>query len=152
MQVFDDEQYLLTRAIADTILPRTDSPSASDVKVPEFMDLLLQDVFESEASTLFLKGLEDFENTCLKKSGQSFTSMTEQEKHTYLTEVDEKMLGATHSDKVPFYATFKQLCIRIYYSTEEGIKQNLNYNPIPEGYQGDVALRPGDKVEVGNEM
>jgi hypothetical protein len=61
-------------------------------------------------------------------------------------------MGESYIDLVPFYYTFKKLCINIYYSTEEGIKQNLTYNPIPGGFQGDVLWQPGDKIEVGNEM
>ena len=53
--VFSPAEFELTKAIADTILPRTQSPSASEVKVPEFMDLLLQDVLSREAKEHLLE-------------------------------------------------------------------------------------------------
>jgi len=53
---------------------------------------------------------------------------------------------------VPFYFTFKQLVITIYFSSEEGVKQNLNYQPIPGSFLGDVGLKAGDKIMVGNQM
>ncbi len=51
--VLSDEQDDLIIAIADTILPRTASPSASDVKVDRFIDLLLKDVFEEDVKQKF---------------------------------------------------------------------------------------------------
>ena len=51
--VLSDEQDNLIIDIADTILPRTASPSASDVKVDRFIDLLLHDVFDEEVKQKF---------------------------------------------------------------------------------------------------
>ena len=150
--VLNLKQYQLTKALADTILPRTNSPSASDVKVPEFIDLLLNDVFKEEAKEHLLGGLTQFDVDCQKAAGKSFHKLSPQEQHDYLTDIDKKVMEKSYTDLVPFYFTFKRLCINIYYSTEEGIKQNLNYNPIPGGFQGDVLLQPGDKIEIGNEM
>jgi hypothetical protein len=61
----------LTKALADTILPRTNTPSASDVKVPEFIDLLLNDVFEDAAKKHLLDGLTQFDGDFQKATGKS---------------------------------------------------------------------------------
>ena len=150
--VLSPMQYQLTKVLADTILPRTSSPSASDVKVPEFIDLLLKDIFQEETKENLLGGLTTFDGDCQKAMGKSFHQLSPDEQHDYLIEIDEKVMGKRYTDLVPFYFTFKKLVIDIYYSTEEGIKQNLDYNPIPGRYQGDVLWQPGDKIEVGNEM
>ncbi|NND34804.1 MAG: gluconate 2-dehydrogenase subunit 3 family protein [Saprospiraceae bacterium] len=150
--VLNSKQFQLTKALADTILPRTSSPSASDVKVPEFMDLLCKDVFEEDARQHFLDGLAVFDNDCVSVGGKSFHKLSPEAQYDYLVDMDRMVMEKSYTDKIPFYYTFKKLCIAIYYSTEEGIKQNLNYNPIPGGFQGDVPWQAGDKIEVGNEM
>ena len=150
--IFNAEQFQLTRSIADTILPRTASPSASDVKVPEFMDLLLRDVFEEQAKEHMLGGLARFNEDCSEATGKRFHNLSAADQHAYLADIDQMVMEKSYPDAIPFYYTFKKLCISIYYSTEEGIKQNLKYNPIPGGFQGDVLLQPGEKIEVGNEM
>ena len=54
--------------------------------------------------------------------------------------------------RIPFYYTFKSLVITIYFSTEQGIKQNLNYTPIPGPYKGSIELKEGDRIRIGNRM
>ncbi len=150
--VFSPTQFELTKAIADTILPRTQSPSASEVKVPEFMDLLLQDVLSREAKEHLLEGLSQFNIDCEAATGKSFPELATNERYDYLEPIDHEVMGADYRGKIPFYYTFKKLCISIYYSTEEGIKQNLKYRPIPGSYQGDIPLSADRIIEVGNEM
>jgi len=152
LMVLNDEQDDLIKAIADTILPRTESPSASNVKVDRFMDLLLQDVFEDEVKQKFLQGLSQFDVDCQSVTGHSFVDLIESDKYTYLEKVDKEIMEQEYDDLVPFYYTFKHLTITIYFTTEQGVKQNLNYNPIPGSYIGEVDLGPDDKIIIGNKM
>jgi len=152
LMVLNDEQDDLIKAIADTILPRTESPSASDVKVDIFMDLLLQDVFEDEVKQKFLQGLSQFDVDCQSVTGHRFVDLIESDKYTYLEKVDKEIMEQEYDDLVPFYYTFKHLTITIYFTTEQGVKQNLNYNPIPGSYIGEVDLGPDDKIIIGNKM
>ncbi|MCB0686596.1 MAG: gluconate 2-dehydrogenase subunit 3 family protein [Saprospiraceae bacterium] len=150
--VFDLKQYKLTRALGDTILPRTDSPAASDVKVTEFIDLLLHDVYDDATRDQFLSGIGTFDSDCQQVTGKSFLELSEEERYKYLVDLDEDVISKNYTEKIPFYLTFKTLCVSVYYSTEAGIKQNLAYTPVPGGFDGDVPLRSGDLIEVGNEM
>ena len=150
--VLNNEQHDLVKAIADTIIPRTATPSASDVKVNQFMDLLLNDVFDKEVKGGFLDGLNEFDKDCKSSTGNSFSELSEPEQYTYLEKVDKEIMGAAYGDTVPFYYTFKHLTITIYFSTEQGVKQNLNYMPVPGPYIGEVELKEGDKIMVGNKM
>lgn len=150
--VFSAEQYQLAAALGDTILPTTNSPSASEVKVPEFMDILLRDVFGEDVKEHLLGGLEQFDRDCESAKGRSFLKLKSSEQRDYLTKIDEMVMGQQYSGEVPFYYTFKKLCITIYFSSEEGVKQNLEYNPIPGPFQGDLKLEDGDIIEIGNEM
>ncbi len=150
--VLDNKQNDLAKAIADTIIPRTATPSASDVKVNQFMDLLLQDVFDKSVKEKFLNGLDEFDKDCISSTGESFVKLDESEQYNYLEKVDQKIMGTAYGNSVPFYYTFKHLTITIYFSTEQGVKQNLNYMPVPGPYIGEVELKEGDKIMVGNKM
>ena len=150
--VLDEKQFLLAKTLADTILPRTESPSASDVRVPEFLDLVLRDVMTEEIKMQFLKGLEQFDKACQQKSGNSFIDLEENQRVDYLTVIDKKVMEKKYEEEIPFYFAFKKLCVDIYFSTEQGIKENLNYNPIPGSFEGDITLPSDGRIEVGNEM
>ena len=152
VRTLNGRQLNLVKALADTILPKTESPAASEVGVPQCIDLLLHEVFEPEAVSDFISGLTKFDQECQAKTGEEYISLPQSKRHEYLKAKDEQIIGSIHTDGIPFYLTFKKLCIDIYFATEEGIKQNLAYNPIPGGYQGDVLLKPNDRIEVGNEM
>ena len=152
LMVLNDNQDSLIKAIADTILPRTASPSASDVKVDRFIDLLLHDVFDEEVKQKFLLGLSQFDEDCESITGNRFLQLKETEQYTYLEKIDKEIMEQEYDELVPFYYTFKHLVITSYFTTEQGIKQNLNYMPVPGAYIGEVDLKPGDKIMIGNRM
>jgi hypothetical protein len=152
LQMLDQDQYQLCSAIGDTILPKTESVSASEVRVTEIMDLMMSDVFEQEVVDSFIQGLQAFDQECQSAQGKSFAKLSQAQQIEYLTALDQQVMNATYDDAAPFYYTFKKLCVEIYFQTEQGVKQNLVYNPIPGPYVGDVELKTGDKIVVGNAM
>lgn len=150
--VLNDNQDDLVNSISDTIIPRTTTPGASDVKVNKFIDVLLSDVFENEIKDKFLDGLIEFDRTCQSITGKSFSKLGKEEQFNYLEKVDREIMGKQYGEKAPFYYLFKILTITTYFSTKQGVIQNLNYLPIPGPYQGNVDYKEGDKIIVGNQM
>src|SRR3982074_886417 len=55
-----DQQALVTN-IAETIIPETDTPGATSVKVPEFIDLILTEWASDAERAEFLAGLSDID-------------------------------------------------------------------------------------------
>lgn len=60
-----DAQLALVGAIADTILPRTDTPSATDVGVPAFVNVVVSENYSDEERTAFIAGLDALDATAL---------------------------------------------------------------------------------------
>ena len=152
LQVLDGPQNELVQVLSDTIIPRTDTPGATDVKVNQFIDLLLKDVFEKEVKNKFLSGLSEFDQDCQSVTGSFFIELSKDKQVDYLQQVDLKVMSKTYESEVPFYYTFKHLTTMIYFSSEQGVKQNLNYRPLPGPYEGDITYTPGDKITTGNHM
>jgi hypothetical protein len=150
LQVFSADEFHLVSSLADTLLPKTESPSASEVKVPQFMDLLLSEVFDDPSKERFLTGLRDFDQDCKDAQGQPFRKLAGDVQTEYLRSIDHQVF--TENREHEFYTNFKQLVVRIYYSSEQGVKQNLDYNPVPGPFQGDLAMHPEKKVMTGNDM
>ena len=150
--VLNENQDDLVKAISDTIIPRTKTPGASDVNVNKFIDLLLNEVFEVEVKEKFIDGLIEFDKTCHSVTGKSFSKLGKKEQFNYLEKVDREVMGEQYGENAPFYYVFKTLTITTYFSTEQGVIQNLNYLPIPGPYQGIIDYKDGDKIIVGNHM
>ncbi len=150
--VLHQDQMDFVIALADTILPSTETASASEAGVPALMDLVLQDVYAADVKDNFLEDLIRFDQDCEAATGQRLTALEAADRIAYVEEIDRTVMEQSYDDSVPFYYTFKTLCINLYFLTEQGIQQNLSYVPIPGGFQGDVTMDPNATIEVGNQM
>lgn len=141
LHFFTPEQFALVGLLADTILPRTDSPSATDVKVHITLDSMLGQVFDVTYQTAFKTQWLALE----KYLGQqqflqlSPTAQVEALKALELNKSDD----ATSAKKA--LVEFKQQVIAYYLTTEEIGEKFLNYLPIPGSYKPCISV-----AEVNN--
>jgi hypothetical protein len=69
------EQMELVRALADTILPRTETPGALEVGAPDFVDLLLAEWYPEEERKQLLAGLDALDVKCRENQGKPFAEL-----------------------------------------------------------------------------
>jgi gluconate 2-dehydrogenase gamma chain len=136
------------KALADMIIPRTDTPSATDAGVSQFIDLVLTECYDVPERTHFLDGLSDVDAQSRTLFNKNFTDCSTEQKGKLLTELGAKMLEGTVPSsrrlsvqrpappKTNFYADFRRLALTAYYTSEPGATQALHYEVIPEQYQG----------------
>ena len=134
-------QTLLTRAMADRILPRTNTPGASDVGVPAFIDRLYGE-FMTEAERLMLtRGLDAVEAASRAAHGAAFSTLT-------VGQQDEVLRGIARAEEGQaqgFFRLFRSATILGYFSSEEVGRNVLHYDPIPGRYDACLPIS-----EVGN--
>ena len=87
-RAFTAAQLAQVRALADTILPRTDTPGALEVGAPEFVDLLLADWYSAEERQRYLTGLDAFDTRCREAHGKPFAELDAGTRATFLAGVD----------------------------------------------------------------
>ena len=63
-QFFSSGQATVIGELAETILPRTKTPGAKDLKIDRFIDKIIKQVFSQEDQQVFLKGMDAFEKEC----------------------------------------------------------------------------------------
>ena len=68
--------------IADAILPRTDTPSATDVGVPAFVDVIVTENYSDDERALFVANLDAIDPTGLETI-ESQTDRSQQPARTY---------------------------------------------------------------------
>ena len=69
---FEKNQVQFLNKVTDIILPKTpDSPGATEVNVPQFIDKFINEVYEAEDQQNFTKGISNIVNTLLERTGKN---------------------------------------------------------------------------------
>lgn len=136
LHFFNPDQFKWITLLADTILPRTDSPSATDVNVHYIIDSMLGLVFEEEYKNDFMKQWVELENYLNR---QNFLQLEPSMREKMLSELE---LGQENelSEVRQVFKEIKQQTIAYYLTTEEIGENYLNYNPIPGEYKPCISV------------
>ncbi len=132
---FEPGQFERATLLADAILPRTDSPSATDVNVHFTIDAMLGLVFDEEFKTTFRRQWSALETFL---AGNNFTDLDASAQAELLSDLDLGNSG--NEDARVAFKEFKQQVIAYYLSTEEIGKEFLNYLPIPGEYRPCISV------------
>ena len=150
----DDEQAKFISALVDTLLPKTDTPGALDMKVDMFLDKVFAEMYGESGQAQVVSEIASFNQTCKDRFGEVFTDLGEADRTALLNELEAnspkfvgKVWGTAVSQQEPvcFYRSMKSLAIWAYFSSEEVGKNILSYDPVPGDYLGCIPLS-----EVGN--
>ena len=131
-------QRELITAIADTILPRTATPGASDVQVTAFIERLLTDWQTEAERTELLTGLAAFDERCNASRGSRFISLAPDAQRAAIAEVDGKQ--GTRGSPEAGYTTLKGMVVYGYFTAERVMKEVLKVQVIPGRFDGCVPL------------
>jgi hypothetical protein len=145
-----DEVQTLTSAV-DIIFPKTSTPSASEVGVPEFIDATLNNVADADAQEKFKAGMLKFNETAQAEHGKAYNDLDEGTKLAFLTKVDAMAFSKDETkDEVlsDFWKGVKGDTYFGYFSSEKVAKEVLVYSPVPGVYEGcvDLAATTGGKT------
>jgi hypothetical protein len=124
----DEKEQALVAAMAEGIIPATDTPGAKGAGVPAFINLLFAEWFLPEEQTSFRKGLRSFEAASQARFKRSFTECTQEQQFTLLTGWDREAARARNAGppSYPPFAQFKSLTVVGYYTSEVGQNQELH--------------------------
>jgi len=147
LRTLDPHQDATIKALADMIIPRTDTPNASDSGVSDFIDLILTEWYEASERTHFLEGLAAVDSRTKTLFGKNFIDCSPDQKSQIMVDLGAKMLAdaprvgrhwASDAPSPPtnFYSGFRRLTLTAYYTSEAGATKELNFEVIPDQYQG----------------
>ena len=134
-------QLDLVTAIAERILPRTDTPGATDVGVPAFVDLMLGNYSTENERKVFAAGLDEVNAASFAAHAQSFVKVSATQQDAILL----KIAVASQKKEKTFFHQIKELTVVGYFTSEIVGRTVLHYDPVPGSFQGCVPIS-----EVGN--
>lgn len=141
---FSEDQGILITRIADIIIPKTDTPGAKEVGVPEFIDSMVKDVFKKEDQDAFMKGLQEFDANATSEYGDPFINLSPEDQTEYVKKIHDAAIKDKTEDKA-FILKIKELTVAGFFTSEVGATQVLQYDVVPGAYHGCLPLR-----ETGN--
>jgi hypothetical protein len=136
--LFDAHQNATVIAIADLIIPATDTPGAKDARVNEYIDIILAEG-GPERRAAFIDGLGWLDGLAARRHQKPFVACSKTVQIALLKQVD----GAAAEDLKPganFFGLMKQLTVEAYYTSKSGIDELNKGGRIPSGFgctQGD---------------
>jgi gluconate 2-dehydrogenase gamma chain len=119
-------------ALADVLIPKTDTSGALDAGVPAFIDSVMADVYPKDAQDRFRAGIEDF-------GGKEFLAQDTAGRIARVRQAIETALAGEHEHK-PFILMARELTLLGFFSSKVGITENMEYQPVPTAYHGCVPL------------
>jgi len=154
-------QKQIIAEVAELIMPRTDTVGAKDVGVPAFIEMMINDCYQSPEHRSFMAGVVELE-------GMKFLDMSAAQKTDTLKQVEQKAkeqmkaynaqtikfgdnqdLESMNAVKMglPFWRLMKELTLLGYYTSEGGTKASFEYVPNPGKFEL-TKLKPGQKTIV----
>ena len=147
------EEIKTVTAIADTILPKTDTPGAIELQVPEFVDIMLKDCIPAEQQVTIREELKEFQEKVVSEYSNPFEKCSPDEKQQIIEAEEEAAYGVLNqSGKRSFYLYLKQLVLLGYFSSEYVMTSLLNYTPVATRYEGCIPLKESDRLYVDNNV
>ena len=122
---FSKTEFSLLSKIVDFLIPKTETPGALEMKVPQFIDIIISETYNNESKNNFSNKLKllikDFKSNNIDLS--DYNSM----KSKFVIDFNNK----THQE---IYNQIRDLTVWGFKTSKEIALNVLNYNPIP-GYQ-----------------
>lgn len=164
-EFFSQEEGTVIKKLVDIILPKTDTPSGSEVNTPQFIDIFTNEIMEPEQQELMRNAMNVFTKKALSVSGKdditklkekdlepilasSLKVTKEQQEETY-KKFGEYMGAIEAGQQVSiddetlifvFLDNLRGLAIWGYKTNEIIGKEVLAYDPIPGRQEGCVDL------------
>lgn len=157
--VFDNSEKALITAVAEHIIPKTETPGATDAGVTPFLIMMLNDCYKPLEQDSFKQGLALLKsrNFMAKSQAEQVEALKVIEKETKAemesrnvrtVKVGDNVDKETMDEKpkgVPFWRLMKELTLLGYYTSEIGANASFVYEPIPGKYIP-TKLKPGQKA------
>jgi hypothetical protein len=132
------DQYAVISEIAEIMLPKTDTSGAKDVGVPAFIDVALDAVYDAASRERFSTGYAEFV-AAAGAGGKPFLEQEPAARAAFVRMSLETAVNGDHDPK-PFILMTRELALLGYFTSEQGIKQNMTYEAVPTVYHGCVPV------------
>jgi hypothetical protein len=149
---FTEKDISFFDEVAETILPKTNTPGAKDAEMGKFMASYSTDCYNELQLKTLKDGINKLDKSSEKINKVSFMSGTALQKQILLIETDaeakkynEENKRQSNKEYPPHYFTLmKQLVLLGFFTSKPGVTQVLRYVPVPGKYYGCIDYKEGE--------
>lgn len=136
-------QMALIGAVADTYIPRTDTPGAADAGVPALFAAMLAKWAAPATRTAFLARLDAIDAAAVTAKGKPFAKLAAKDRLAVLKGYDAANFAA------PDYKRMRDLFLILYYNSEPGATQELRYEHAPGKFEPSLPVTRDTRAWAG---
>jgi hypothetical protein len=124
---FTPEELALVDELSELIIPTDDhSPGARAAKVAAYIDSRLAEAWEEQERIDWREGLKRIDQLSQESSGKPFMQSSADQRLAVLTRIDQNEKQPRQPEEL-FFAKLKSRVVDAYYTSEIGIKQEMEY-------------------------
>ncbi len=135
----------IVRAAADTILPRTDTPSATDVGVDRFVNVIFTEFASEEERAAFTAGLDAIDARARSEGGAAFALLEPSARETLVAHLED---GPRDVEPARSWWRLKGLVVHGYFTSEPVMKEVLKVEVMPGRFEGAAPVQIRKKPSV----
>src|SRR5690348_12530329 len=145
--ILSGSQRAIVSGVVDIMIPRTETPGALDVGVPDFIDVMIRDVYSPGDRDRYLTGLAAFDAAAISQHGQTFVALESTQRVDLVRKVhdaaiaEERRLRSQHARvQRPFILLTKELTLLGFFTSQVGATRVLQYVAVPGSWHGCLPL------------
>jgi hypothetical protein len=124
---FTPGELALVDELSEMIIPTDEhSPGARAAKVAIYIDSQLAEAWEQKDRTTWREGLELVDQVCREGGGKTFLQATPEQRVAVLSRMAQNEKKPQKPEEL-FFAELKSRVVHAYYTSEVGIKQEMEY-------------------------
>jgi gluconate 2-dehydrogenase gamma chain len=135
--LFSEAMREQAAALAETIIPATDTPGAREAGVADFIEFMLQEWYPDEDRERFIDGMTRLQQLCQQRYQKQFADLGTDDQAEIVASLQNGQATNFEDGGQAFFLHVKQLTIFGYYTSEIGMTVERRYLPVPGQYDGD---------------
>ena len=145
---FTENDIAFFDEVAETIIPKTDTPGAKDAETGKFIAAYAMGCYDEAQQKILLDGIQQLNKAANKKYAAAFMQLTAQQKEELLTVIDKEAeaYNASKAEQAPphYFSLMKQLSLLGFFTSKPGATKVLRYIPVPGKYEGCIDYKKGE--------
>jgi len=148
---FTEKDISFFDEVAETILPKTNTPGAKDAAAGKFIASYSTDCYDELQLKTLKEGISKLNDAAEKKYGNDFIQINASQRQELLTETDGEAKKYNAEKEQPgkqrpphYFTLMKQMALLGFFTSKPGATQVLRYVPVPGKYHGCIDYKEGE--------